>query len=255
MDIYPKKIKALTWKDICTPIFTAALSTITKIWMQPKFFSTNKWVIKIWHLHLYWYIPPSRITALSWQSGLCNSMKLWTMPCKATQDRQIIAESSDKMWSTGGGNGKPPQYTCHENLMNFIKGQKDMTPKDESPRSEGLSSGHTWSWELDGKEGRTPKNWCPRTVVLEKTPESPLDSKEIKPVNLKGYQPWIFAGRTNAKAETPLFWSFDANRQLIGKVPDAEKDWGQKEKTGSRGWASWMASPTQWTWIWANSGK
>ena len=110
LSIYPKKIKALTWKDICTPIFTAALSTITKIWMQPKFFSTNKWVIKIWHLHLYWYIPPSRITALSWQSGLCNSMKLWTMPCKATQDRQIIAESSDKMWSTGGGNGKPPYF-------------------------------------------------------------------------------------------------------------------------------------------------
>ena len=93
LSIYPKKIKALTWKDICTPIFTAALSTITKIWMQPKFFSTNKWVIKIWHLHLYWYIPPSRITALSWQSGLCNSMKLWTMPCKATQDRQIIAHT------------------------------------------------------------------------------------------------------------------------------------------------------------------
>ena len=138
LSIYPKKIKALTWKDICTPIFTAALSTITKIWMQPKFFSTNKWIRKIWHLHVYWYIPPSRITALSWQRGLCNSMKLWTMPCKAIQDRQVIAESSDKMWSTGGGNGKPPQYTCHENLMNCIKGQKDMTPKDESPRSEGI---------------------------------------------------------------------------------------------------------------------
>ena len=147
----------------------------------------------------------------------------------------------------------PPSIPA-DNLMNCIKGQKDMTPKDESPRSEGLSSGHTWSWELDCKEGRTPKNWCPRTVVLEKTPESPLDSKEIKPVNLKGYQPWIFAGRTNAKAETPLFWSFDANRQLIGKVPNAEKDWGQKEKRAS-GWDGWMALLMQWTWTWANSRR
>ena len=139
LSIYPKKIKALTWKNICTPIFTAALSTITKVWMQPKLFSTNKWVRKIWHLHLYWYIPPSRITALSWQRGLCNSVKLWTTPRRATQDRQVIVESSDKMWSTGGGNGKPPQYTWHENLMNCIKGQKDMTPKDESSRSEGFN--------------------------------------------------------------------------------------------------------------------
>ena len=58
------------------------------------------------------------------------------MPCEATQDKWIIAESSDKMWSTGGEDGKPPQYTCCENLMNYIKGQKDMTPKDKSPRSD-----------------------------------------------------------------------------------------------------------------------
>ena len=67
-------------------------------------------------------------------------------------------------------------------------------------------------------------------MVLEKTPESPLDSKEIKPFSLKGDQPWIFTGRTDAKAEAPEFWSSDANRWLIGKVPDAGKDWGQKEK-------------------------
>ena len=85
-------------------------------------------------------------------------------------------------------------------------------------------------WELDCKEGRTPKSWCLRTAVLEKTPQSPLDSKEIKPVNLKGDQPWIFTGRTDAGAEAPVFWSSDVNRQLIGKVPDAGNDWGQKEK-------------------------
>ena len=84
-------------------------------------------------------IPPSRITALSWWRGLSNSVKLWAMPWRATQDGWVIAESSDKMWSTGGGNGKPPQYTWHENLMNCIKGQKDMTPKDESSRSEGFN--------------------------------------------------------------------------------------------------------------------
>ena len=72
-----------------------------------------------------------------------------------------------------------------------------------------------------------------QTVVLEKTPESSLDSKEIKPVNLKGDQPWIFTGRTDAEAEAPVFRSSDTNRWLTGKVPDAGKDWGQKEKRAS----------------------
>ena len=96
-----------------------------------------------------------------------------------------------------------------------------------------LPSGHAELWDLDHKEGRVSKNWCLWTVALEKTPESPLDSKEIKPVTLKGNQPWIFTGRTDAEAEAPVFWSSDANRQLIGKVPDAGKDWGQKEKRAS----------------------
>ena len=87
-----------------------------------------------------------------------------------------------------------------------------------------------WLWDLDHKEGRTPKNWCLWTVVLKKTPESPLASKEIKPVNLEENQPWILIGRTDAEAEAPVFWSPDANSQLIGKVPDAGRDWGQKEK-------------------------
>ena len=82
-------------------------------------------------------------------------------------------------------------------------------------------------------EGRMPKNWSLPTVVLEKTPESPLDCKEIKPVNLKGDQPWISTGRTEAEAEAPVFWSSDTNRWLIGKVPDAGKDWEQKEKRAS----------------------
>ena len=85
-----------------------------------------------------------------------------------------------------------------------------------------------WLWELDGREGRMPKNWRLRAVALEKTPQSPLGSKKIKPVNLKGDQPWIFTERTDAEASP--FWSSDANRRLTGKVPDAGKAWGQKEK-------------------------
>ena len=85
-------------------------------------------------------------------------------------------------------------------------------------------------WELDYKESWVLKNWCFWTVVLEEALESPLDCKEIQPVNLKGNQPWIIVGRTNAEAETPVFWPSDLNRWLIGKVPDVGKDWGQKEK-------------------------
>ena len=92
----------------------------------------------------------------------------------------------------------------------------------------GLPSGHVWLWELEHKEGRMSKNWCLCTAVLEKTPESPLDSKKIKPVNLKGNQPWILIGRTDAEA--PVFWLSDANSWLYGEVPDARKNWGQKEK-------------------------
>ena len=94
-----------------------------------------------------------------------------------------------------------------------------------------LSSGHVWLWELDCKEGRVPENRCCQTVVLEKTPESPLDSKEIQAVNLKGNQHWILVRRTDA--EGPLFWSSDANSWLIWQVPDVGKDWGQKEKRAS----------------------
>ena len=110
-----------------------------------------------------------------------------------------------------------------------------------------------WLWDLDHKEGRTPKNWCCQTVVLEKTPESPLDCKEIKLVKLRGNQPWIFIRRTDAEAL--VFWSHNAKSWLIGKVPDAGKDWGQEEKGVTEDEIGWMASPTRWTGIWANSRR
>ena len=87
-----------------------------------------------------------------------------------------------------------------------------------------------YMWELDHKEGWAPKNRCFLTVVLEKIPDSPLGSKEIKPVNPKGNQPWIFIGRTNAEAEASILWSSDVKSWFIGKDHEAGRDWGQEEK-------------------------
>ena len=108
-------------------------------------------------------------------------------------------------------------------------------------------------WELDCEESWAPKNWCFWTVVL-KTLESPLDCKELQPVHSKGDQPWIFFGRNDAKAETPVLWPPHAKSWLIGK------DWcwegsGVGGKGDNRGWDGWMASLTQWTWVWVNSGR
>ena len=94
----------------------------------------------------------------------------------------------------------------------------------------GFSSSHVWMWELNCEEGWVPKNWCFWTVVLEKTLESPLDCKEIQPVHPKGNQSWVFTGRTDVEAETPIFWPPDAKSWLIWKDPDAGKDWRQEEK-------------------------
>ena len=91
-------------------------------------------------------------------------------------------------------------------------------------------SNRVWMWEMDHKEGWAPNNWYFWTVMLEGTPESPLDCKEIKPVNPKGSQSWIFIGRTDAEAEALILWPPDAKSWLTGKERDAGKDWRQKEK-------------------------
>ena len=101
--------------------------------------------------------------------------------------------------------------------------------KGLSSQSYGFSSSHVWMWELDHKEGWTPKNWWFWNVVLEKTLESPLDCKEIKPVNPKGNQPWICIGRIDAEAETPKLYPADVNSWLSSKDPDAGKDWRGRE--------------------------
>ena len=105
--------------------------------------------------------------------------------------------------------------------------------------------------ELDHKEGWALENWCFWTVELGKTLESPLDCKESQPVNTKGNQSRVFIESTDAEAKAPVLWPPDVKNWLIGKDPDAGKDWRQEEK--GRGWDGWMASPTQWTWVWANS--
>ena len=125
---------------------------------------------------------------------------------------------------------------------------------DKGPSSQGygFSSSHVWMWELNYMESWAPKNWCFWTVVLEKTLESPLDCKEIQPVHPKGNQSWIFIGKTDAKAESPILWPPDGKNWLTGKDPDAGKDWRQEER-GRQRMNCWMASPTWWTWVWVGS--
>ena len=124
-----------------------------------------------------------------------------------------------------------PWKKSYDQLRQLIKKQRHyFANRGPSSQSYGFSSGHVWMWELDYKESWALKNWCFWTVVLEKTLESDLDSKEIQPVNPKGNQSWAFIGRTNAEAETPILWPPDVKNWLIGKDPDAGKDWRQKEK-------------------------
>ena len=116
------------------------------------------------------------------------------------------------------------------NLDSILKNTHSFANKVSSSQSHGFSSSDIWMWELDYKESWVPKNWCFWTVALEKTLESPLDCKEIQPVNPKGDQSWIFIRRTDTEAETPNLWPPDANNWLLGKDPDAGKDWRWAEK-------------------------
>ena len=117
------------------------------------------------------------------------------------------------------------------NLDSILKSRDTTLPTKVSSLSYVFSSDHVWIWELDYKESWAPKNWwCFWTVVLEKTLESPLDCKEIKLVHPKINQSWMFTGRTDVEAETPVLWPPDAKNWLIGKDPDAGTDWRQEEK-------------------------
>ena len=155
----------------------------------------------------------------------------------------------------------------HEVERHFLLGRKVMTNLDSILKSRdiifvnkgpsrqgyGFSSSHVWIWQLFYKESWMQKNWCFWTVVLEKTLESPLDCKEIQPVHPKGDQSWVFTGRTMLKLK--LQYSSHLMRRpdtlektlMLGKTEGGERD--------DRGWDDWMALPTQWTWVWVNSGS
>ena len=140
---------------------------------------------------------------------------------------------------------KPRQYVEKQRKYSADKGLYS--------QDYGLPGGNVRLWELDCKESRIPKNWCLRTVALEKTPESPLDSKQIKPVNLKGNQPWI--------PWKDWCWSWSSRILVIWcEQPTHWKSlwcWERLKagEEGIRGWDGWMASTTQWTWTWINFGK
>ena len=145
----------------------------------------------------------------------------------------------------------------HEIKRRLLLGRKVMTNLDSIFKSRditlptkvclvkgyGFSIGHVWMWELDCEENWAPKNWCFWTMVLEKTLELPLDCKEIQPVHPKGDQSWVFTGRTDAEAETPILWPPHAKSWLTGKYPDAGRDWEQEEKGTEdemAGWHHWL---------------
>ena len=159
-------------------------------------------------------------------SGLITSWEI---------EKETVETVSDFIF---GGSKITADGDCsHEIKRRLFLGKKVMTnldsifkSRDITSQGYGFSSGHVWVWELDCEESWVLKNWCFWTVVLEKTLESPLDCKEIKPVYPKGNQSWIFIGRTEAEAETPVLWPPHAKSWLIGKDPDAGRDWGQEEK-------------------------
>ena len=148
-----------------------------------------------------------------------------------------------------------PWKKSHDKTRQHIQKQRHYLANiSTSSQSYGFSCNCVWMWELDCEESWVPKNWCFWTVVLEKTLESPLDGKEIQPVHPKGNQSWIFIGRTDAEAEALML------------CPPNEKNWLWKRpwcwerlraggEWDNRGWDGWMASPTQQTWAWVNSGS
>jgi len=144
------------------------------------------------------------------------------------------------------------------NLDSILKSRHYFAKKGLSSQNYGFPSSCVWIWELDHKESWMLKNWCFWTVVLEKTLKSPLDCQEMKPVNPKGNQCWIFIGRTDAEAKAPILWPPDVKNWLIWKDPDAGKDWRQEEKGMTedemvgwhyRLWGTWVwASSRNWWW-------
>ena len=175
-----------------------------------------------------------------------NIQKTKIMTSDPITSWQIAEEAMEivREFILGGSKITTDGNCSHEIKRHLLLGRKAMTNLDGMFKSRDITlptkvhlvkamvffSSHVWMWELDHKEGCTLKNWCFWTVMLEKTLESPLDYKEIQPVHPKRNQSWIFIGRTDAEAQTPILWPLDVKNWLIGKDPDAGKDWKQEEK-------------------------
>ena len=143
-----------------------------------------------------------------------------------------------------------------QHIKKHIKKQRYyFANKGPSSQSYGFSSSYVWMWELDYKESWVPKNWCFWTVGLEKALESPLDCKEIQPVHPKENQSWTFIGRTDADAETPVLWRPGVKNWLNLKRPWCWEGLKAGGKGDDRGWDGWIASLTEWTWVWVNFGS
>ena len=141
-----------------------------------------------------------------------------------------------------------------KNLGRVLKSKDITLPTDPYSQSYIFSNSYVWMRELDHKEGWLLKNWCFWTVVLDKILESSLHCKEIKPVNPKGDQPWIFIGRTDVEAEAPTLCPPNAESWLIGSFWCCER-LRPRGNRDDRGWSCSMASQTQWAWVWANSRR
>ena len=128
-----------------------------------------------------------------------------------------------------------------------------------SSQGYGFSSGHVWTWELDYKESWMPKNWYFWTEMLEKTFESPLGCKEIRPVHPKGDKFWVFIARTDVEAEASILWPPDVKNWLMWKDPDAGKDWGEEEKGMTEdemvGWHHWLSRHGFWWTLGVSDGQ
>ena len=136
-----------------------------------------------------------------------------------------------------------PWKKSYDKHRQYIKKQRHyFANKGLSSQSYSFSSSHVWMWELDHKEEWVLKNWCLRIVVMEKTLESPLDWKKIKPANLQENQSWIFIGRTDAEAENWILWPPNVNSRVIRKDPDAGQDWKQRRRRQQR--MRWLDSIT-----------
>ena len=194
------------------------LQARTPEWVVISFSNAWKWKVKVKSLSRVWLLTTP-----------------WTI---AYQAPLSMGFSRQEYWS-GLPLPSPDQPRKH------IKKQRPyFANKGPSSQSYGFSSSHVGVWEWDYKESWAPRNWCFWTVVLE----SRLDHKDNQPVHPKGNQSWIFTGRTDVEAATPILWPPDVKNWLIGKDLGAGKDWRQEEK-GTTEWDVWMASPTWWTWV------